>query len=63
MSETVELIRTDSSSTGGGAGKARDQIITAVPDAVPEPATWAIMLSGLGGLGAVLRTRRQHRMA
>jgi hypothetical protein len=63
VSETVELMRTDASSMGAGAGKARDLIITAVPDAVPEPATWAIMLSGLGGLGVVLRTRRQHRMA
>ena len=26
---------------------------------VPEPATWAMMLVGFGGLGAVLRTRRR----
>ena len=26
--------------------------------AVPEPGTWAMMLLGFGGLGAVLRTRR-----
>jgi hypothetical protein len=25
---------------------------------VPEPATWAMMLIGFGGLGAVLRRRR-----
>jgi hypothetical protein len=30
----------------------------AAPDAVPEPATWAMMLMGFGGLGAVLRRRR-----
>jgi hypothetical protein len=29
--------------------------------AVPEPATWAMMLTGFGGLGAVLRRRRAAR--
>ncbi len=32
--------------------------ITAVPTAVPEPATWAMMLVGFFGLGGVLRSRR-----
>jgi len=27
---------------------------------VPEPATWALMLTGFGGLGAVLRQRRRQ---
>jgi len=27
---------------------------------VPEPATWAMMLVGFGGLGAVMRTRRRQ---
>lgn len=31
--------------------------------AVPEPATWAIMLMGFGGLGAMLRQRRQQAAA
>ena len=35
-------------STNGGVG-------------VPEPATWAMMLVGLGGLGAVMRKRRDDR--
>ena len=30
---------------------------------VPEPATWALMLMGFGGLGAALRTQRRHRVA
>jgi hypothetical protein len=29
--------------------------------AVPEPASWAMMLIGFGGLGAVLRERRLYR--
>ncbi|HXA38151.1 MAG TPA: PEPxxWA-CTERM sorting domain-containing protein [Phenylobacterium sp.] len=39
----------------GGVGNA--------PPGVPEPATWAMMLVGFGGLGAVLRTRRRHALA
>lgn len=36
----------------------------ASPGAVPEPATWAMMLLGLGFVGGVLRTRRrQYRTA
>jgi hypothetical protein len=31
--------------------------------AVPEPATWAMMVIGFGGLGAVLRRRRQSAFA
>jgi hypothetical protein len=33
------------------------------PDAVPEPATWSMMLLGLGGLGAMLRARRRRTTA
>lgn len=29
-----------------------------VPAAVPEPATWAMMLAGIGLMGAVLRSAR-----
>jgi hypothetical protein len=30
------------------------------PGGVPEPSTWALMLVGFGGLGAMLRRRRGH---
>jgi len=30
---------------------------------VPEPATWAMMLFGLGGIGAAMRTARRKRVA
>jgi hypothetical protein len=30
----------------------------AVPNAVPEPATWAVMLTGFGAVGAAMRRRR-----
>jgi hypothetical protein len=40
---------------GGGGG--------ALPDATPEPATWSLMLIGVGGLGSVLRSRRRMAAA
>jgi hypothetical protein len=35
---------------GGGGGEG---------DGVPEPATWAMMIIGFGGVGAILRRRRE----
>lgn len=41
-----------------------NQIIgNVVPAAVPEPATWALMLVGFGGIGAALRSRRRAATA
>ena len=37
--------------------------VTFTPDAVPEPATWAMMLIGVAGLGAVARRRRSVALA
>jgi hypothetical protein len=36
---------------------------TLVPGGVPEPASWALMILGFGGVGAVLRRRRQGQAA
>jgi hypothetical protein len=34
-----------------------------VPTAIPEPASWAMMIMGMGGLGAALRQRRRPQTA
>ncbi len=46
---TVNVERTSSSSPGGGTSAA----------AVPEPASWAMLIAGFGVVGASLRSRRQ----
>ena len=47
---------------GGLINVGTGPIVTPPPPmgAVPEPATWAMMLTGFFGLGAVLRTRRRE---
>ncbi|MBS0362525.1 MAG: PEPxxWA-CTERM sorting domain-containing protein, partial [Proteobacteria bacterium] len=65
----VSAITTCGSSESGGpntftpffaAGPTTDQV---VPDAVPEPAAWALMILGFLGAGAMLRTRRRKALA
>ena len=57
---TLTLFYTDRHRTGAGlyfSVNTSDVIITP-PPSVPEPATWAVMLGGLLGLGAVWRMAR-----
>ena len=44
---------------GGGAGVSQ----LFATSAVPEPSAWALMIVGVGGLGATLRTRRRGAIA
>jgi hypothetical protein len=49
---------------GGPVGSESFQIIGTVnAPGVPEPAAWALMLTGFGGLGAMLRRRRREAAA
>jgi len=41
-----------------GATNSSGGIDTGGPDGVPEPATWGLMILGIGGVGAMLRRRR-----
>ena len=64
---TANSATTQISFTSGNAGNnccygaAIDNV--AVTAGVPEPATWALMLVGFGGLGAALRSRRSRPVA
>ncbi|WP_082765535.1 MULTISPECIES: FxDxF family PEP-CTERM protein [unclassified Phenylobacterium] len=43
----------------GGGNASYSGVITFVPTAaVPEPASWALMIAGFGGAGAMIRRRR-----
>jgi hypothetical protein len=53
------IIATQSSENGAYPGLGMNSAMIAVSGGVPEPSTWATMLIGLGGLGAVMRNRRR----
>jgi hypothetical protein len=48
---------------GGPFNGAFGGSLSFAPGGVPEPASWALMIMGFGGLGAVLRTKRRSPSA
>ncbi|HPU15931.1 MAG TPA: PEPxxWA-CTERM sorting domain-containing protein [Polymorphobacter sp.] len=56
---TATLLFEASGNTGYDAGIGLDAVsIAGVPGAVPEPASWALMIGGFGLVGSALRRRR-----
>lgn len=49
--------------TAGGIQFVSGSQLTYTPPAVPEPATWAMMLLGFGAIGASMRYRRRRTIA
>ena len=54
---TAAAITLQFNSTGGSAYSS--SLTLAVPPAVPEPASWGLMLAGFGGIGWVMRRQRK----
>jgi hypothetical protein len=46
--------------TGAGIGDIRQVRLGGIQSAIPEPATWAMMILGFGFVGAALRRRRRQ---
>jgi hypothetical protein len=45
------------------AGEQGVETIVGALSAAPEPAAWAVMLLGFGGMGAAMRSRRKLALA
>lgn len=59
-SDTGTFSTSTANRSGGTTGTTNTVPIDVTPSPAPEPATWAMMLAGFGGMGAVLRTRRRR---
>jgi hypothetical protein len=44
-------------------GSSNAVLLTVIPAGVPEPATWALMLLGFGGIGFAMRRQKQQSVA
>lgn len=62
ISGTADITSIVLSTTDAGAGFALGGT-GGVGGAVPEPATWAMMLMGFGGMGAAMRSARRQKRA
>ena len=58
---TYRFLYTFSAGTGGGTVSGNASFLQSA--AVPEPATWALMLMGFGGIGLAMRRRRRPVLA
>jgi len=60
VSSSTPIARVEWNEAGSFAGAVYWDNLTYSPvrGAVPEPATWGLMLMGFGGMGAMLRRRR-----
>lgn len=59
---TVAMTLTNTIDLGSGSIAFLDGGVGAFNSAAPEPETWALMLAGIGGVGATLRSRRGKRV-
>jgi hypothetical protein len=60
---TYQLVIASNCASGSCPTQFADRLDTLSSAPVPEPATWAVMLTGFGGVGALIRRRRQAPLA
>jgi hypothetical protein len=63
FNSTTAFDRIDITQNGGGGFELDNITIGKGPGAVPEPASWAMMIVGFGVTGAVLRSSRRRKNA